>query len=198
MARVCPAETAHTGPQRQSRSLSNARIMCLCVYTTRTLAIRTGARCEAHGSPGEPPGSRAHGKYRSQLYCRSGRTGNYCRNGRSSDMRRRLTLQLARSGKQQKHARPQPPLACVVGECSPLEVWGDHVAACPRSGVLRAWGGPLERATARVCREAGATVATNVLVRDLNLDASRLDEPQLSVALRSSPTIAVGWLPACG
>ena len=30
----------------------------------------------------------------------------------------------------------------------------------PRSGVLRARGGPFERAAARVCREAGAAVAT--------------------------------------
>ena len=41
----------------------------------------------------------------------------------------------------------------------------DHVAACPRSGVLRARGGPLARAAARVCREAGATVQQHVLVR---------------------------------
>ena len=50
---------------------------------------------------------------------------------------------------------------------------GDHIAACPRSGVLRARAGPLER-----CREAGATVATNVL----SLSA------KISVASRSSPT----------
>ena len=49
----------------------------------------------------------------------------------------------------------------------PLDAVGDHVAACPRSGVLRARGGPLERAAARVCREAGAAVATHVLVRRL-------------------------------
>ena len=32
-------------------------------------------------------------------------------------------------------------------------------------------GGPFERAAARICREAGATVAVNVRVRDLNVDA---------------------------
>ena len=37
---------------------------------------------------------------------------------------------------------------------------GDHLIACPRSGVLRRRGAPLERAAARVCRRAGATVAT--------------------------------------
>ena len=57
-----------------------------------------------------------------------------------------------------------------------LDVYGDHHAACSRSGHLRARGAPLERAAARVCREAGATVATNVLLRDLNartISASR-------------------------
>ena len=63
---------------------------------------------------------------------------------------------------------PLAPARCRCGR--PLDALGDHVAACPRSGVLRrAWGGPLERAAARVCREAGSAVATHVLVRDLNL-----------------------------
>ena len=60
----------------------------------------------------------------------------------------------------------------------------DHcklAAACPRSGVLRARGGPLERAAARVCREAGATVALNVRLRDLNVDVARQDERCIEV-----------------
>ena len=53
---------------------------------------------------------------------------------------------------------------------------GDHVvAACLRSGK------PLERATARVCHKAGAAVATNVLVRNLNLKAARQDERRIKV-----------------
>ena len=64
------------------------------------------------------------------------------------------------------------PLAPARNRClRTLDVLGDHVAACPRSGTSRQRGGPLERAAARVCREAGAAVATNVLVRDLNLQA---------------------------
>ena len=59
--------------------------------------------------------------------------------------------------------------------------FGDHLAACPRSGVLRARGGPLERAAARVCREAGATVALNVRLRDLNVDVARQDERRIEV-----------------
>ncbi|CAE7901835.1 unnamed protein product [Symbiodinium sp. KB8] len=72
-------------------------------------------------------------------------------------------------------------------------VWADlpqHAPAQPADDALRGWqrpvimsqlvpgpaGGPLERAAARVCREAGAAVATNVLVRELNLEAARQDE----------------------
>eukprot|EP00439_Symbiodinium_sp_Y106_P022490 s283_g2.t1 len=64
------------------------------------------------------------------------------------------------------------------------DLFGDHLAACPRSGVLRARGGPLERAAARICREAGATdatVALNVRFRDLNVDVARQDERRIEV-----------------
>ena len=42
-------------------------------------------------------------------------------------------------------------------------------AACAQAGVLGRRGFALESAAARVCREAGARVSTNVLVRDLDL-----------------------------
>eukprot|EP00439_Symbiodinium_sp_Y106_P044768 s6206_g5.t1 len=48
-------------------------------------------------------------------------------------------------------------------------------------GVLRARGKPLERAAARICREAGATVAFNVRLRDLNVDVARQDERRIEV-----------------
>ena len=62
------------------------------------------------------------------------------------------------------------PLTSARGRCrAHLDPCGDHLlAARPRSGILRARGGPFERAAARVCREAGAAVALNVPVRDLN------------------------------
>ena len=70
-----------------------------------------------------------------------------------------------------------PSLAAPAATCScTMPLW-----ACPRSGVLRARGGPLERAAARVCREAGAAVATHVLVRNLNLHAHRHDERRIEV-----------------
>ena len=78
-----------------------------------------------------------------------------------------------------------------------LDVCGDRAAACPRSGLLRARGMPLERAAARVCREAGATVTLNTLVRDLNVDATRTDDRRIEVItngmlLWGGPQLAVG------
>ena len=80
------------------------------------------------------------------------------------------------------------PLAPARCRCQrPLDVLGDHVAACPRSGTLRQRGGPLERAAARVCREAGTAVATNVLVRDLNLQTARQNERRIEVITNGLP-----------
>ena len=62
---------------------------------------------------------------------------------------------------------------------------GDHLAACPRSGGSRARGAPVERAAARVCREAGATVATNVLVRDLHVAPCRQNDRRIAAATSS-------------
>ena len=47
-----------------------------------------------------------------------------------------------------------------------LDPLGDHRAACHTAGVLDARGAALERAAARMCRKAGARVATNVFLRD--------------------------------
>ena len=51
----------------------------------------------------------------------------------------------------------------------PLDAFGHHRAACARCGVLGRRGFALESAAGRVCREAGARVATNQFVRDLDL-----------------------------
>ena len=48
---------------------------------------------------------------------------------------------------------------------------GHHRSACAVAGVLGRRGFPLENAAARICREAGGRVRTNVLVRDLDLHA---------------------------
>ena len=46
-----------------------------------------------------------------------------------------------------------------------LDVFGHHRAACARAGVLSRRGFALESVVARVCREAGGRVTTNVLLR---------------------------------
>ena len=46
---------------------------------------------------------------------------------------------------------------------------------------------PLERAAARVCREAGATVATNVLLCDLNLVVEQQDDRRIEVIANGLP-----------
>ena len=49
--------------------------------------------------------------------------------------------------------------------------YGDHRSACAQvGGVLARRAGPFERAAARICKEAGARVASHVALRDFNLD----------------------------
>ena len=82
------------------------------------------------------------------------------------------------------------PLPFMPARCrcqQPLDPLGDHRAACPRSGALRVRGFGLERAAARICREAGALVSTNVLVRDLNTGATRHDERRIEVITNGLP-----------
>ena len=64
---------------------------------------------------------------------------------------------------------PLPPSSrsCRCGRL--LDVLGHHRAGCAEAGVLGRRGFALESAAARVCREAGARVTTNVMVRDLVL-----------------------------
>ena len=68
-----------------------------------------------------------------------------------------------------------------------LDPLGDHRAACPRAGALRSRGVAMERAMARICREAGASVCTNVLLRDLNTHSSRTDERRIEVIANGLP-----------
>ena len=69
-----------------------------------------------------------------------------------------------------------------------LDVRGHHRAACAVVGVLGRRGYPLESAAARVCREAGARVSTNVLVRDLDiLPLDRQDGRKLEVVADGLP-----------
>ena len=59
---------------------------------------------------------------------------------------------------------------------------GDHRAACAQSGALRSRGRPLERAAARVCREAGARVTTHTRLADLNVQhVHHIDDRRIEV-----------------
>ena len=70
----------------------------------------------------------------------------------------------------------------------PLDLLGDHRAACAQSGVLRARGGPLERAVARICREGGGRVTTNTRLTDLNIqNLSRVDDRRIEVIANGLP-----------
>ena len=87
--------------------------------------------------------------------------------------------------------RLRRPLPLTARHCRcrrPLDSFGDHRATCATSGALRSRAGPLERAAAWVCREAGARVRTHVLVTDLNVTTtSRLDNRRIEVIAHGLP-----------
>ena len=65
------------------------------------------------------------------------------------------------------------PLPFTVRSCRcglPLDSCGHHRAACAQAGVLGRRGWALESVAARICREAGGRVTTNVLLRDLDVE----------------------------
>lgn len=68
-----------------------------------------------------------------------------------------------------------------------LDSLGDHRSACAQVGVLAHRAGPLERAAARICREAGARVATSVALRELNLDVPATDGRRIEVVANGLP-----------
>ena len=80
---------------------------------------------------------------------------------------------------------PLAPRACACRR--PLDVLGDHPAACATAGVLASRTIPLERALARVCREAGARVARNVRLADMNLDVPVQDARRIEVVCNGLP-----------
>ena len=64
-----------------------------------------------------------------------------------------------------------PPLCTLVPvwPFTRLDCRGHHRSACSRAGILGHRGHPMESVMARICREAGARVRTNIMVRDLDL-----------------------------
>ena len=74
---------------------------------------------------------------------------------------------------------PLAPHRCTCGGV--IDALGDHRAACATTGVLAARAPTLERAVAQICREAGARVACNVAVADMNVDNALADGRRIEV-----------------
>ena len=69
-----------------------------------------------------------------------------------------------------------------------LDALGDHRSACATVGKLARRAVPLERAWARVCREAGARVLENYFLRELSLEGlSDTDGRRLEVVADNLP-----------
>ena len=76
---------------------------------------------------------------------------------------------------------------CLCG--APLDQLGRHRGACPRSGRLKSRTVPTERTLARVCREAGAVVRSNVKLRDMNVTVPVEDERAIEVLASGLPML---------
>ena len=86
-------------------------------------------------------------------------------------------------------APPAPLALCPAHVPLPrtLDQLGDHRSACATSGFLASRALPLEYAVARVCCEAGAQVAWNVRVGDMNLDVPVIDARRVEVVANGLP-----------
>ena len=72
-----------------------------------------------------------------------------------------------------------------------LDSLGHHRAACSRVGVLGRRGFALESAVAKICREASGKVATNLFVRDLDVNVPNLmDDRRFEVVADGLPLFA--------
>ena len=82
---------------------------------------------------------------------------------------------------------PLPPASrlCRCGRL--LYNFGHHRASCAQAGVLGRRGFAVESAAARICREARGRVATNVLVRDLDIPVPVNDGRRLEVVVDGLP-----------
>ena len=85
-------------------------------------------------------------------------------------LRRRLRLPLPLApGNNSNASEPEklgPRFSCGAA----LDLWGNHRAACPTSGLLRLRAGPVEKAWGQVLREAGGRVLDNLPLRCMGLE----------------------------
>ena len=88
-------------------------------------------------------------------------------------------------------SRLQMPLMVTERVCegcgASLDGRGFHRTACTKSGRLKRRAVPLEKTTARICREAGANVRENVKLRDMNIAVAAGDERELEVLASGLP-----------
>ena len=88
---------------------------------------------------------------------------------------------------------PVPEAVC-EGCGALLDVNDRHRAACPVSGRLKTRGAPTERVIARVCREAGATIRLNIMLKDMNVGVKAGDERRIEVLAQGLPLHGVAQL----
>ena len=74
---------------------------------------------------------------------------------------------------------------CKCGQL--VDVFGHHRSACSRIGLLKPRGTPAEVCRARICREAGARVKENQLLRDLNVIVLADDQRRIEVIANGLP-----------
>ena len=74
---------------------------------------------------------------------------------------------------------------CKCGQ--PVDVFGHHRSACSRIGLLKPRGTPAEVCMAQICREAGAHVKENQLLRDLNVIVPADDQRRIEVIANGLP-----------
>ena len=88
-------------------------------------------------------------------------------------------------------ALPLPAVALKCEGCGAhVDREGIHYSCCTRTGRIRRRAAPTERIAARICREAGAVVKTNVLLRDMNVGVGAGDGRQLEVLAQGLPCYA--------
>ena len=75
---------------------------------------------------------------------------------------------------------PSSSRVCRCGR--PLDLCGHHRAACAVVGVLGRRGFSVESAAARVCREAGGRVSTNIRIQDMDIAMpNNIDERRVEI-----------------
>ena len=83
------------------------------------------------------------------------------------------------------------PLPVAEASCTgcgaALDSLGRHRASCPRTGRVKTRAGPIERVLARICREAGARVRFNALLRDMNVGVPAADNRRMEVLAQDLP-----------